>query len=92
MFDINTKQFHVTIDANILNVKKKKKKKKKKKDSFYQIPVNIMIIVPLNDCKPGIAKVSFKKLEELAIQPGTWVNIFDKHSKVRLKITFNLLP
>ncbi|KAG2198242.1 hypothetical protein INT46_009021 [Mucor plumbeus] len=40
-----------------------------------------MIIVPLNDCKPGIAKVSFKKLEELAIQPGTWVNIFDKHSK-----------
>lgn len=46
-----------------------------------------MIIVPLKDCKPGIAKVSFKKLEEHAIQPGTWVNIFDGHSKVRPETT-----
>ncbi|CEP16301.1 hypothetical protein [Parasitella parasitica] len=41
-----------------------------------------MTILPLKNCKPGIANVSLRKLANLAIQPGTWVKIYDEQCKV----------
>ncbi|KAI8641023.1 P-loop containing nucleoside triphosphate hydrolase protein [Parasitella parasitica] len=41
-----------------------------------------MTILSLENCKPGIANVSFQRLAKLAIQPGTWVKVFDEQSKV----------
>ncbi|KAL9551139.1 hypothetical protein PS6_005153 [Mucor atramentarius] len=41
-----------------------------------------MIFVPADNCKPGVAKVSFGELLKIGIQPGAWVQVLDGHGTV----------
>lgn len=41
-----------------------------------------MIFVPVKNCKPGVAKVSFAELSRLGLEPGAWAKVLDGHGKV----------
>lgn len=59
---------------------------------FFSLTIDrfSMIFVPVKNCKPGVAKVSFGELSKLGVQPGAWVKVLDGHGKVSWHVRYPL--